>query len=392
MTINRIGFLVSGDETYGVSRFIRSCIGELTTLGIETQVISLAHGPMATACAEEGANVQILGIGSPPNYQRGLLRGIVKAAEVARFSVSASASIATALRRFPDMPLIVRHPNLVPMAGLSSRKVGTKCFWIIPNSISSKYPLSINKALYDLMFRLGNIVPVANSHYTYGTVLNFLVRAEILHLGVRASEFSSNAEHLTREQFGLRSGRVVAGIFARLLPEKGQDVIIRALAEERESLAELDLLICGGPLEGAYAEDLRRLISRLGLDGRVALIGPRSDIADLYPLCDLVLNSRITPEPFGLSIIEAMFAAKPVIAHAAGGPSETIVDTVTGWLIQEATPASFARGFQDALARRPDWEVIGANGRKRAEEKFEISVVVRHLLEIIERRANLCVT
>ena len=79
-----------------------------------------------------------------------------------------------------------------------------------------------------------------------------------------------------------------------------------------------------------------------------------------YDAIDFAVNSRIDPEPFGLSVVEAMLAGRPVLVHALGGPAETVVDGVTGWHVAEATSESFAAGLRRIMQDR------GSLGRKRA--------------------------
>jgi alpha-1,3/alpha-1,6-mannosyltransferase len=97
----------------------------------------------------------------------------------------------------------------------------------------------------------------------------------------------------------------------------------------------------------ALASELEARAARLGLDGRVSLVRSPSD-AERRALLARAACVVYTPlaEHFGLVPLEAMAAARPVIAVNRGGPTETIVHGETGWLA-DPRPAAFA----DALAR-----------------------------------------
>jgi alpha-1,3/alpha-1,6-mannosyltransferase len=97
----------------------------------------------------------------------------------------------------------------------------------------------------------------------------------------------------------------------------------------------------------ALAMELERRAAHLGLAGHVRLVRSPSD-AEVHALLTRAACVVYTPvaEPFGLVPLEAMAAARPVIAVNHGGPTETIVHGRTGWLAEPQADA-----FADALAR-----------------------------------------
>ena len=151
----------------------------------------------------------------------------------------------------------------------------------------------------------------------------------------------------------------------RLVPRKGFDTVIRALA----AVPDAELVVVGGPAAGDLADDpeavrLRRLAERLGVADRVRLVGavPRPDMPALLRSADLVVCAPWY-EPFGLVPLEAMACGVPVVATAVGGFLDTVVDGVTGILVPPQRPDRLAAAIRKLLAE-PFWrEAFGTAGR-----------------------------
>ena len=158
----------------------------------------------------------------------------------------------------------------------------------------------------------------------------------------------------------------------RLVPRKGFDTVIRALA----AVPDTELLIAGGPAAGDLAGDseaarLRRLAERLGVADRVRLLGavPRPDMPALMRSADLVVCAPWY-EPFGLVPLEAMASGVPVVASAVGGFLDTVVDGATGTLVPPQRPDRLASAMRKLLAE-PFWrEAYGTAGVDRARSRY----------------------
>jgi glycosyltransferase involved in cell wall biosynthesis len=160
------------------------------------------------------------------------------------------------------------------------------------------------------------------------------------------------------------STEMVAGTLARLDRIKGLDVLLDAIAA-----LDVRLVIAGeGPERGA----LERQAAALGERDRVQFVGWRDDSRAFLDGIDVfVLPSR--NEGFPLSIIEAMFAGRPVVATRVGSVDEAVVDQETGLLVP-ADDVDALRSAIVTLADDPDRrDLMGTNGRQRALEHFSIS-------------------
>jgi len=155
-----------------------------------------------------------------------------------------------------------------------------------------------------------------------------------------------------------------------LVPRKGVDVLVDALAALPASSGRAVLLVAGdGPERAALAA------RAAGLGARVCFLGARADKAELLSACDVfALASRA--EGLGVAALEAMAAGRAVVATRVGGLGEAVVDGRTGLLVPPGDPAALAA----ALARLCDDPALRARlaaaGPERVAEGFEAEQMV----------------
>ena len=181
-----------------------------------------------------------------------------------------------------------------------------------------------------------------------------------------------------RAALGLPAGVPVIGMIARLTPEKGHDLALRAFSLVLRREPEARLLIVGeGGSRTAIEEDIRRL----GLEKRVVLAGYRRDVTGVLGAVDISLHSSHM-DGLPRSLIEAMLAARPVVATRVGGIPEAVIDGESALLVEpedvEAIAAALLRLIGDrALARR-----LGNNARKAAASRFSTERMVDEWLRV----------
>ncbi len=178
----------------------------------------------------------------------------------------------------------------------------------------------------------------------------------------------------------------VVGVFGRLTPWKGQDVLIRALP----MLPGVRALFVGEALfnEDAYAASLRALVEQLGLSDRVHFTGFRSDVARIMSGVDVVAHTSKSPEPFGRVIVEAMLANKPVIATAGGGAAEIISHGHDGVLVPPGNPALLASAISDMLANPEKASQLASQGTKTATSEFSLDAFLKGIERIMAEAAR----
>ncbi len=166
----------------------------------------------------------------------------------------------------------------------------------------------------------------------------------------------------------------IVGHFSRLSPWKGQHVLIEALQYCPDNVV---VLLAGDALFGEqdYVQQLQQQIKTLNLDHRVKFLGFRSDVPRLIAACDLAAHTSTAPEPFGRVIVEAMLCGCPVVAAAAGGATEIVEHSKTGWLVPPGDAAKLADVIRLAHDQPVQAKAIAQRGRKQAQQQFNLTVV-----------------
>lgn len=189
--------------------------------------------------------------------------------------------------------------------------------------------------------------------------------------GVDLARFAAlPAREAARADLGLPGEGLVVGALGRLDPQKGLDVLVDAFARVRASTgAPVTLALAGaGPEEAA----LRARVARLGLDGRVRFLGHRPDVPRVLAAMDVFcMPSRW--EGFGLALVEAMAAGRPVIASHVDSLPEVLGDA--GVLVPPDDPAALAGALGALLddpRRRDD---LARRARARAA-RFDVAAMV----------------
>jgi glycosyltransferase involved in cell wall biosynthesis len=136
------------------------------------------------------------------------------------------------------------------------------------------------------------------------------------------------------------------------------------------------LLVIGDGPERAACEELARA---LGLSDHVRFVGRRTDVPRLLSIIDLVLMPSRS-EGLGLAAIEALAAARPVIAFAVGGLPEVVTDQVNGRLVAGGDCEAFANAVIDTL-RNPTRRAAYARGAAASAERFGVDAHVRRLID-----------
>jgi glycosyltransferase involved in cell wall biosynthesis len=164
----------------------------------------------------------------------------------------------------------------------------------------------------------------------------------------------------------------------RLVPRKGMDLAIRALALLRDAgLDDVELLVVGGssgPEGLAVDPEARRLTAlarELGVEDRVVLRGqvPQAQMPAVLRSVDAVVCAPWY-EPFGIVPLEAMGCAVPVVASAVGGLIDTVVHGKTGLHVPPQDAEALAAALAELLVRPDTARQFGRAGRKRVSARY----------------------
>ena len=288
----------------------------------------------------------------------------------------------TSLRMLKDWPQVRQcvascdliHCLVEPYAPLAALSSWGKPYIISGVGTHAILPLKhpIKGILFRLVYKNAARV-VCISEFTRRQILErvSLDNTVVIPLGVASDFFQRAPTYVDVDE--TRDVPLVLSVGA-LKPRKGYDVSIRAIAEARRAIPNLRYVVIGDQDASGYVSYLRTLITELGLDDVVGLLGQVSEteLRDWYHRCDLFLLTPVQLEGafegFGLVYLEAAACGKPVVGSRSGGVPDAVVDELTGLLVPgrdvKATADAIVRLLSDPdLSRR-----LGQASQKRARE------------------------
>jgi glycosyltransferase involved in cell wall biosynthesis len=165
----------------------------------------------------------------------------------------------------------------------------------------------------------------------------------------------------------------------RLAPEKGVDVLVRAIA----AVPGVDAVVVG---DGADRGALEALASELGVAGRLRFDGWVGGWTSRYQPEVVVVPSRF--EALSVVALEAMRGGLPVVATRVGGIPEVVVDSVTGLLVGPDDPGALAGAIGALLPDARRREAMGSAGRSRVAERFGLATMVAAYEDLYARIAR----
>ena len=222
---------------------------------------------------------------------------------------------------------------------------------------------------------------VANSRWTADlardTVALFAARpvpVAAIDLGTDPGFFSPRRDTgALRRRLGLGDAPLLLTV-ARLVPHKGQDVALRALATLARDFPDLRYLVVG---EGHDRQRLQALARELGLADRVIFAGVLSDdeIAEAYATATLYLglsriDNEVNAEGFGISFIEAAASGVPAVAGDSGGVRSAVRDGETGLVVPPADVEAVTAAVRALLTDSDRRKAMGAAARRAAETHY----------------------
>lgn len=341
----------SSAERYGSDRSLVSLVRGLAGRGWAVTATVPDDGPLVPDLVAAGATV----VQADP----GALRRVYSAAAWLRFGLRLPA-VTLRFRRLARRHDLVHVNTSVSIgAALGARLAGRPLVLHVRES----YAGARAWRWYGwLLGRLASAV-VANSA-SIGEEIAAVVPAGRVHVIENGLSFGP------RPSAGVTGGDCVLTV-GRINGWKGQDVVVRAIAELGAGGLQVPLVLAGDVYPGgeAHREALEDLITTEGVDDRVRIVGFVEDVASLHQHARVFVLATTRPEPFGLALVEAMGAGLACVASDAGGPREIVRHGETGLLVppgdEHALAAAIARLWSDDGLRERLGEAAADDVRRR---------------------------
>jgi phosphatidylinositol alpha-1,6-mannosyltransferase len=214
------------------------------------------------------------------------------------------------------------------------------------------------------------------------------VRLEQLPSGVDTAAFFPGAGgDVVRRRLGLTDRPVIVCV-SRLVPRKGQDVLIRALPLVQQRIPDAALLIVGG---GPSLKRLRSLASSTGVSDDVVLTGSvpweelpaHYDAGDVFAMPCRSRRGGLEVEGLGIVFLEASATGLPVVAGRSGGSPDAVLDGETGWVVDGTSVEEVAGRIGDLLADPARARAMGAAGRAWVERDWRWDLLAGRLRTLL---------
>ena len=174
----------------------------------------------------------------------------------------------------------------------------------------------------------------------------------------------------------------IVGTVGGLRAEKDHATLLRAFADPALAAARLQLV--GG---GALEAELHALAQQLGVADRVRFVGPVADTAPSYAAMTVfVMSSRTEQMP--IALLEAMAAGLPVVATDVGDVRAILPESAAAYIVPKADPAALARALAAVLGDPALRQRLGADNRRRVEERYEARRCLARFTALYERVAT----
>jgi len=281
-----------------------------------------------------------------------------------------------------------------PLALLANRARGAGARRVLASTHGHEVGWSMLPVARSALRRIGEDTDVVTfiSHYTRGRFASaFGPNAGLEHLppGVDADRFRPDpaARAELRGRYGLGQRPTVVCL-SRLVPRKGQDMLIKALPEIRRNVDDAVLVIVGG---GPYADDLHKLAAEVGVSDHVVFTGavPGAELPGHYAMADVFAmpcrtrGSGLDVEGLGIVFLEASAAGVPVVAGDSGGAPEAVKEGETGRVVDGRSAEQIAEAVA-AILGDPDLSAqMGEAGRQWVEADWSWDAHAQRLSELL---------
>ena len=273
------------------------------------------------------------------------------------------------------------HLGQLLYGGLAGRLAGCRVIHTEHEYFTLMRPRA--QQLLRLLTRLADRVtavaePVRN--FLEGTVRIPAGKLITIENGVEIHQYEAAIPY-NREEWDLRNSDMIIGCVARLSPEKGHTVLLRAFRKviNRHPLARLVLIG-----DGEERERLQHLAADLSIGPFVRFLGLRADVPEVLAACDLFALPSIQ-EGFPMVILEALAAGKAVIASEVGAIPDVIRHGATGMLVPPGDADALANAVCLLIEDKGARQRLGQTGRELVREGYNFERTVGQYDDLYQR-------
>lgn len=208
----------------------------------------------------------------------------------------------------------------------------------------------------------------------------------ILH-GIDLQRFSPPVDKTSaKTALGLDPAFRYIGCFGRVRHQKGTDLFVDAMLRVLPDNPQWKAIIAGRATAKhvAFEDELKQKVKAAGLADRILFVGEHTNIPDWYRALDLFVAPQRW-EGFGLTPLEAMATAVPVIASDVGAFAELVVEGQTGHIVERGSVDSFAQAISCYLSDETLLQAASQNALLHARQNFSVEGEAKAIGEVYSR-------
>jgi glycosyltransferase involved in cell wall biosynthesis len=213
-------------------------------------------------------------------------------------------------------------------------------------------------------------------------------RVDVIHNGIEDVRLDEGVGQRLRRIWRVTPANTVIGVASRLDPVKGVRYLVSAftrLAARHESIV---LVLVGS---GTEVKHLEKQIETCGLTERVRFLGFRSDVAACLAAFDIFVLPSVA-EYHSIGLLEAMRAAKPIVATNVGGNTESVRDAKEALVVPPESAEALEEALERLLSDQPLCERLSSNARRRYLEEFSEEVMLMKTAAWLDECATLALS
>ena len=281
-----------------------------------------------------------------------------------------------------------------PLALLAQRARAAGATRVLASTHGHEVGWSMLPVARSLLRRIGDGTDVVTfvSRYTrsrFAPAFGPKACLEYLPPGVDTDRFRPDpaARYELRHRYGLGERPTVVCL-SRLVPRKGQDMLIKALPSIRRRVDGAALVVVGG---GPYLDSLRKLAGDHGVADHVTFTGgvPSAELPGHHALADVFAmpcrtrGAGMDVEGLGIVFLEASATGVPVIAGQSGGAPEAVQHNKTGLVIDGTSVDEIAEAVTELLSDRDRAAKMGAAGREWVTSQWRWNTLAARLSDLL---------
>ena len=207
-------------------------------------------------------------------------------------------------------------------------------------------------------------------------------KIEVVHPGQNVQCFRASGQYRSavRAEYKISDDDIVIAAAGKLHPGKGVYELLEAVKQLSATRQHLKVMYIG---DGEERNNLPERAKELGMADQIIMTGYRSDIDRLLSAIDIFALPAKGYESFGMVLIEAMAAGKPVIGTATGGIPEIITDSQNGLLVMPGSVGELGQAIYRFIAEPDFRQRLIAAGHQRVEESFTDTASASKVAEVL---------